>query len=97
MQFHAQGCITAPANLISPELRQLWDTLIAGQDGTDIQGKITIIREILEKYMPFPPILKALAARLHNFPDWPLRPPLLQTPSDLADAAVAELAPLLGQ
>ena len=97
MNFHAQGCITAPANLISPELRLLWDTLNAGQDGTVIQEKITVIREILEKYMPFPPILKALAARLHNFPHWPLRPPLLQTPSDLADAAVAELAPLLGQ
>lgn len=96
MQFHAQGCITAPANLISPDLRQLWDTLIAGQDGTLIQNKITVIREILEKYMPFPPILKALAARLHNFPDWPLRPPLLAAPSDLVDAAVAELAPFIG-
>ena len=95
MKNHAQGCITAPANLISPELRLLWDTLIADQDGTVIQEKITIIREILEKYMPFPSILKALAARLHNFPKWDLRPPLLPTPSALVDAAVAELTPLL--
>ena len=97
MGFHAQGCITAPANLISPELRQLFDTLNAGQDGTAIQARITTIREILEKYMPFPPILKALVAHFHNFPCWVLRPPLLETPQERVDAAIAELSPFLEQ
>ncbi|OQY31131.1 MAG: hypothetical protein B6243_08925 [Anaerolineaceae bacterium 4572_5.2] len=91
MAYHAQGCITAPANLISPELRALWDTLNAEKDGSTIQGKITVKREILEKYMPFPPILKALAARLHNFPRWSLRPPLLATPNKVVEAALQEL------
>ena len=95
MDFHAQGCITAPANLISPKLRLLWDTLMAGQDGSSTQAKITNIREVLEKYMPFPSILKALAARLHNFPQWDLRPPLLSTHPTLVDEAVAELIPLM--
>lgn len=91
MKAHAQGCITAPANLISPELRELWDALTQNQNGTAIQAKITVIREILEKYMPFPPILKALAARMHDFPRWPLRPPLLETPKNLVEAAFQEL------
>ena len=95
MEFRAQGCITAAANLISPDLRLLWDTISAGEDSHLIQEKVTTIREILENYTPFPSILKALVARLHNFPEWDLRPPLLKTAPSLVDAAVNELAPLI--
>lgn len=91
VQHHAQGCITAPANLISPQLRALWDTLAAGQDAAALQSEVTAARKTLEKYVPFPPILKALAAELYGFPRWPLRPPLDEAPQQQVEAAVREL------
>ncbi|MBT3337621.1 MAG: dihydrodipicolinate synthase family protein [Anaerolineae bacterium] len=72
----AQGCITAPANIISPQLRNLWDAYQQGNETKSIQEEITHIRELLENYMPFPPILKALISTLYGFPRWPVRPPL---------------------
>jgi 4-hydroxy-tetrahydrodipicolinate synthase len=76
LENHAQGCITAPANLISPELRRVWDAFQRGEDVTAIQKRVTEIRHILEKYPPFPPMLKALLAKQYGFPRWPVRPPL---------------------
>jgi 4-hydroxy-tetrahydrodipicolinate synthase len=72
----ASGCITAAANLISPELRALWDTYQAGQSTDHIQGKINSFRAIIEEFTPFPPVIKYLLARLHNFPHWSVCPPL---------------------
>jgi dihydrodipicolinate synthase/N-acetylneuraminate lyase len=46
---------------------------------------------VLEGYMPFPPILKALLARLHGFPRWPVRPPLLEVMEATAERAAFEL------
>ncbi len=76
LENHAQGCITAPANLISPDLRRIWDASLQGEDMAPFQKRVTEIREILEKHPPFPPILKALLAKQFGFPSWPVRPPL---------------------
>ena len=76
LENQAGGCITAPANLISPDLRLVWDAFQRGEEASALQTRITKIRHILEKYPPFPPILKALLARQHGFPIWPVRPPL---------------------
>jgi 4-hydroxy-tetrahydrodipicolinate synthase len=76
MQNKAAGCITAPANLISPDLREVWDSINSRKDSTDAQGRIKRQRDILAKYPPFPPTLKALLHRLHEFPHWSVRPPL---------------------
>src|SRR5688500_5469771 len=35
MQSQAAGCITAPANIISPDLRELWDFMNEGTDVTE--------------------------------------------------------------
>jgi 4-hydroxy-tetrahydrodipicolinate synthase len=78
LENHAAGCITAPANLISPDLRAVYDTFISGRDTSDAQMRVTKQRHILEKYPPFPPALKALVHRLHGFPRWPVRPPLVE-------------------
>jgi 4-hydroxy-tetrahydrodipicolinate synthase len=86
----AGGCITAPANLISPYLRTIWDAFIAGKDSIRSQAKVTELRHILEKYAPFPPVIKALAARLHNFPHWAIRPPLLALSADMEERALEE-------
>mgnify|MGYP003519811300 FL=1 len=84
MEHHAAGCITAPANLISPDLREVWDLIRDGKDPSLAQARATEKRHILEKYLPFPPALKALMHRLHGLPRWAVRPPL----ENLAEAKI---------
>lgn len=91
LESGAQGCITAPANLISPDLRKIWEAWQKGEDVTPWQVRVTAARQVLEGYMPFPPILKALLARLHGFPRWPVRPPLLEVMEATAERAAFEL------
>ncbi len=76
LKNHAQGAITAAANLISDDLRDIWDLYQDGKDPTEIQTRVTEKRHILEKYMPFPPTLKGLLHTVHDFPHWTVKPPL---------------------
>ncbi len=91
LQNHAAGCITAPANLISPDLREVYDSFAAGKNSATAQAKVSAERHILEKYQPFPASLKALLARLHGQPRWPVRPPLLELSKADEDKAVNDL------
>jgi 4-hydroxy-tetrahydrodipicolinate synthase len=90
MQNHAAGCITAPANLLSPGLREIWDLILAGKDPSEAQANVKKQREILDKYPPFPPTLKALLHRLHGFPRWSVKPPLVSLAPELEEDAVRE-------
>lgn len=92
LQHHAAGCITAPANLLSPELRSIYDAFRQRQDTSAAQSKLTAQRQILEKYLPFPPILKALLAQMYDLPRWPVRSPLTEVDEALVLQAAAELA-----
>lgn len=76
MQNKAAGCITAPANILSPDLREVWEAMKEGRDSTEAQVRVKKQREILDAYPPFPPTLKALLHRRHGFPRWSVRPPL---------------------
>jgi len=78
LQHHAAGCITAPANLLSPDLREIYNAFITGKDTSAAQEHVTHQRHILDKYPPFPPTLKALVHRLHGQARWPVRPPLVE-------------------
>ncbi|GAB4456081.1 MAG: dihydrodipicolinate synthase family protein [Anaerolineales bacterium] len=95
MENKAAGCITAPANLISPDLRQVWDLMREGKDASEAQERVTAQRHILEKYPPFPPTLKALLHRLHGLPRWSVKPPLEEMPTELAEQALQEMDGLL--
>ncbi|MFZ5821154.1 MAG: dihydrodipicolinate synthase family protein [Chloroflexota bacterium] len=97
LQHHAAGCITAPGNLLSPGLRAVYDAFRAGEDYSAAQGQLAAQRHVLEKYMPFPPILKALLARLHGLPRWPVRPPLVEVSEETALQAAQELAQVTGE
>ena len=90
LENQAGGCITAPANLISPDLRRVWDAFQWGEEVSALQGRVTEIRHILEKYPPFPPTLKALLARQHGFPRWPVRPPLEEVPPGIVEKVAEE-------
>ena len=92
LQNHAAGCITALANLISPSLREVYDLFIQGKDTSAAQARISEQRHFLEKYQPFPPLLKALLPRLHNQPRWPVRPPLVELSKEDEEKIVREFA-----
>lgn len=93
LKNHAQGAITALANLISADLREIWDLYQEGKDPSEIQVRVTEKRHILEKYMPFPPTLKALLHRMHNLPLWMVRPPL----EEMDEAKLEEVLKELGK
>jgi 4-hydroxy-tetrahydrodipicolinate synthase len=90
MQNQAAGCITAPANIISPDLRLLWERMNAGEDPAEALAQVRRQRDILDKYPPFPPTLKALLHRLHGFPRWAVRPPLESIPEEMEEQVVQE-------
>src|SRR5688572_12110638 len=50
MQNKAAGCITAPANVLSPELREVWNLMQEGKDASEAQIRVTRKRQILESY-----------------------------------------------
>lgn len=91
LQNHAAGCITAPANLISPSLRQIYDVFSDGNDTSEIQARVSEKRHAMEKFMPFPASLKALLHRLYGLPRWPVRPPLVEISEADEDRAVIEV------
>ena len=92
MQNKAAGCITAPANILSPGLREIWDLMNDGKDATEAQARLKRQRDILDKYPPFPPTLKALLHRLHGFPRWTVKPPLVEVTQELEEQVVNEFA-----
>jgi len=91
LQNQAAGCITAPANLISPGLRAIYDASLRNEDSSETQALVTRQRHVLEKYMPFPPALKAILSQLYDFPNWPVRPPMVEMPDETAAQAAKEL------
>lgn len=91
MENHAAGCITAPANIISPDLREVWDLINEGKDSTQAQERVTEKRHLLEKYPPFPPTLKALLHRMYDLPRWAVRPPLVAISGEVEEKALQEM------
>lgn len=92
LQNKAAGCITAPANILSPGLREIWDAMHAGKDASEIQARVDQQRHILEKYPPFPPTLKALLHRRHGLPRWSVKPPLESISAETEEQVVREFA-----
>lgn len=90
MENNAAGCITAPANLISPDLRKVWDLMNEGRDVSEVQERVDEQRHILEKYPSFPPTLKALLHRLHGLPRWSVKPPLESLSAELEEQVFQE-------
>ena len=90
MEHKAAGCITAPANILSLELREVWDSINEGKDPTQAQAQVKKQRDILDKYPPFPPTLKVLLHRLHGFPRWSVKPPLVEIMAEMEEKVVSE-------
>jgi 4-hydroxy-tetrahydrodipicolinate synthase len=91
LESSAAGCITAMANVISPLLREVWDAYQNGQIASSIQQQLNSARDVMERYPPAPPLLKALLAREYGLPTCAVRPPLVPIPPDSLQQAVKEL------
>lgn len=91
LEAGAGGCITALANLASPELRRIWDAQQHDEACPESQDRLDAGRAVLESYPPAAPLLKALYVRWFDLPLWPVRPPLLPMPAELADQASDEM------
>jgi dihydrodipicolinate synthase/N-acetylneuraminate lyase len=72
-------------------LRDIYDSFVTGKEFKTAQSKVSAQRDILEKYQPFPALLKALLARLYEQPRWCVRPPLTEILKAEEDKAVQEL------
>lgn len=86
----AAGCITAMANLVSPELREVWDRHQEGKTAPAAQAMLTAARAVSERFPPAPPLIKYLLSEFHGLPYWPVKPPLVSlSPETAAHARVA--------
>ncbi|GAB4578563.1 MAG: dihydrodipicolinate synthase family protein [Anaerolineales bacterium] len=85
---HAAGSITALANVISPDLRRIWDAHQRGETDAVAQFSANTAREVSEQFAPAPPFLKMLLEKLHGFPAWTVKPPLLPMPEEPARRAL---------
>jgi 4-hydroxy-tetrahydrodipicolinate synthase len=88
LEAGASGCVTAMANVASPLLREVWDANQNGKSAGQTQQLLNAARDLMERYPPAPPLLKALLARQHGFPLWAVRPPLEPLSAEAAQAAV---------
>ena len=69
----------------------MWEARLKGSTDPEAQGRIETLRAILDRYPPAAAALKALLHRIHNFPRFPVRPPLLPISRETEDKAYAEL------
>jgi 4-hydroxy-tetrahydrodipicolinate synthase len=90
LENSASGCITAMANLRSPDLRLVWDAHLEGKANPQAHARLVSARGLMDRYAPFPPLYKALLPRLHNFPCWTLRPPLMALPENVTEQVLQE-------
>ena len=91
LQMSASGCITALANICSPDLRRVWDAHQRGESDPEAQERLNAARRVSESYPPAPPLLKMMLARRYGFPLWPVRPPLLPLSPETAEKAASEM------
>jgi len=91
LEYGAVGCITALANLRSPDLRAVWDAHMGAENDAHAQARLKAAREVMEHHRPFAPTLKSLLPRFHDFPVWQVRPPLLPIIPEVADQAEMEM------
>lgn len=72
----AAGCITALANLCSPQLRSIYDAHQSGKDTLKLQAALDPLRAAMDSMPPAPAYLKAMLKTEHGFPRWDVRAPL---------------------
>lgn len=88
LQAGAAGCITALANVISPELRRIWDAHQRGGTDAVAQHAANNARDVADVFSPAPPLVKMILKERFGFPKWAVRLPLLPFPEEVARRAL---------
>jgi 4-hydroxy-tetrahydrodipicolinate synthase len=91
LEANATGCITALANLVSPDLRTVWEAHQIGRTSPETQERLNQIRTIFDRYPPAAPVIKSILSRCHGLPKWNVRQPLFQLSEDLEEQVLIEL------
>lgn len=91
LAFGAAGCITALANLRSPEARAVYDAHQRGADTSALQATLDSYRTAMDAMPPAPAYLKAMLHAQHDFPRWLVRPPLRDFTAEQTNAALNSL------
>lgn len=88
LQNQGSGCITALANICSPDLRFVWDAHQQGKQNGEAQTRLDAYRQVMDQFPPAPAFLKAMLANRFNFPPWSVRLPLLPLPDQVFQQAL---------
>lgn len=91
LELGAVGCITAPSNILSPLLIEIFNTFNSGKDAGLLQNQLSLIRKVLEQYPPFPSSIKFLLSMRYKTKGWHLRPPLIPLSENEKRSLVNEL------
>jgi 4-hydroxy-tetrahydrodipicolinate synthase len=91
LEANASGCITALANLVSPDLRTVWDAFQGGRSTLEVQERLNLTRTIFDRYPPAAAVIKSMLSRCHGLPKWNVRQPLIPLPEDLEEQILADL------
>jgi 4-hydroxy-tetrahydrodipicolinate synthase len=95
LAYGGSGCITALANLVSPDLRQIWDTFALGEPDAEAQQRVDSARELLNPLTPFAASLKGLLPKLTSLPQWAVKPPLMPFAEEALEEAAQSFKELL--
>jgi 4-hydroxy-tetrahydrodipicolinate synthase len=95
LRWGASGCITAMANLHSPQLRAIWEAHQNGQSAPQAEEFIAAQRAVLNRYAPFAPSVKALMAGIHGFPNWTVKLPLGPLSSEKTEQVQQEMLTIM--
>ncbi len=68
----------------------IWDLINESKDATEAQAHVKQQRNILARYPPFPPTLKALLHRVFGFPRWSVQPPLVEITPETEERLLSE-------
>lgn len=91
LHANAKGCITALANLCSPDLRLVWQAHQQGDTNIAAQSRLKTTRQVMSNYPPAAPLVKAILNKRFNFPLWPVHPPLLPLSPNIVEKANLEM------
>jgi len=93
----AVGCITAMANLFSRDSRQVWDANQRGQKLPEVQIRLDKARLLFDRYLPNPPLFKALLFRYGHFSRWAVRSPLVRMSDESLEKVISDLKGEFGE
>lgn len=91
LENSAAGCITAMANLRSPDLRLIWEARQYGNIELSARERVIFGRSIMERFPPNPPLYKTLIHHLHGFPLWSVRSPLIDLTKTQVETILAQV------